>query len=100
MNKIKKQNILILFFYSEIALMVFLYVFGSNGLPVLRKIKKENLEIFHEIGILQHEVAQLEKKCQEWQEYSFYKEKIAREQLQMAREGDLIYYYSNEKEET
>ena len=37
-------------------------------------------------------VAQLSERLEQWNATSFHTEKIAREQLQMAREGDEIYY--------
>ena len=42
---------------------------------------------------LKNEIAQLEKEMYAWQTDDFYKEKIAREQLQMARKGDELVLY-------
>jgi cell division protein FtsB len=38
-------------------------------------------------------VTQLTTEEQEWQTNSFKKERVAREELQMARAGDTVYYY-------
>lgn len=90
-----KKNIPIFFFLSEVVIILLFHFFGTQGLPLLWKLKQENLLISQEIVILQQEVNALENKCIEWQKYPFYKEKIAREQLQMAREDDYIFYITN-----
>ena len=97
MNKLVKQNIIKLFFFMEVITILIVYLFGTQGLPVLLHLKKDNKLLEQEINGLQHEANELETTLKEWQEYSFYKEKIAREQLQMACEDELIYYFSTQK---
>jgi cell division protein FtsB len=99
MNKLIKQYIFQVFFLSEVLLILLVYIFGRYGLPALWSLKKENKLISQEIAHLSQEVARLENKCKEWQDYPFYKEKIAREHLQMARDGDYIFYIFKQKEE-
>ncbi len=59
------------------------------------RLKHENFLIEAEIDQLKKLIEKLEIGIKEWQKYEFYKEKIAREELQMAREGDYIYYFKN-----
>jgi cell division protein FtsB len=68
------------------------YLFGSNGIKVLQAQKNEVTELEYSIGHLNDEVTRLEKEIHIWQTDDFYKEKIAREQLQMARRGDELFY--------
>jgi hypothetical protein len=41
---------------------------------------------------MKDEIEQLEQEIYAWQTDDFYKEKVAREQLQMARKGDELFY--------
>lgn len=93
-----RYNIIKLFLSLEIVTISFFYLFGVQGLPTLYRLKQENLTIEKEIQGLKLEVAELEKTIQEWHHYPYYKEKIAREQLQMAQQGDSVYYVYQNKE--
>lgn len=76
----------------EMAVFGHIYFFGNNGIKVLQEQKNGVIELKHAITQLDDEVAQLEKEIYAWQTDDFYKEKVAREQLQMARKGDELFY--------
>lgn len=69
-----------------------IYFFGRNGFNVLQNQRNGVVELQNNIVMLDQEVALLEKEIYVWQTDDFYKEKIAREQLQMARKGDELFY--------
>ena len=54
--------------------------------------KKERVALEMQLKQLQKEIDALEEEIYVWQTDDFYKEKIAREQLQMARKGDKLFY--------
>lgn len=89
---ITKRHLLRIFFLIEIAIFIGIYVFSSQGLQTLHRMKHENKEVELRIADLQKEIKDLEAEVDEWQNNSFYKEKIAREQLQMAKKGDQVYF--------
>jgi cell division protein FtsB len=69
-----------------------IYFFGSNGIQMLQTQKNVVEDLKKDILVLDTEIAQLEKEIYAWQTDDFYKEKVAREQLQMARKGDELFY--------
>jgi cell division protein FtsB len=94
MNTMAKQTILRSFFVVELVTLSFFYLFGAHGLPIIFQFKKESQQIETEIEKLQKVMNALEKKLNDWHDYSYYKEQIARQQLQMARPDEQIYYLS------
>lgn len=90
--KTVKQTILRIFFAIEITVFVFVYIFGPQGIQALRHVKQENMVLEQHLDVLRAEVSELKDTLVAWEQYPFYKEKIAREQLQMARKGDQVYY--------
>ncbi|MGE0206783.1 MAG: septum formation initiator family protein [Candidatus Babeliales bacterium] len=97
MNILHKAWIKI-FFGIEVLAIIFLYLFGSQGLPLLLRLRKENFMLEAQIDVLAQEVAVLETSLHEWHRYAFYKEKIAREQLQLAHEQEQIFYLTTHNE--
>lgn len=87
----KKMFIKILFF-AEIIVYGHLYLFGSNSITTLQNQKDIVLTLKQEITQLQNNIIQLEQEIHTWNNNDFYKEKIAREQLQMARKDDELFY--------
>ena len=87
-----KKHVLRTFFFIEILVFVAMYLFSSQGLRVLRSMKKENKKVADAVGVLRSEIKELEGKVAEWENNSYYKEKIAREELQMARDNDEVYF--------
>lgn len=87
-----KRFLLRLFFVVEIILFMIVYFFGTQGLNVVLKMNQENARISSENRQIEEEVEALKKTVSLWKTDPFYKEKIAREQLHMARPGDEIYF--------
>lgn len=76
----------------EMCVFGYMYLYGKNGLQILQGQKKTLLVLEGEVAQLQKEISLLENDIYVWQTNDFYKEKIAREQLQMARKGDKLFY--------
>lgn len=92
--RVVKKKILRLFFSVEVLVFTAVYLFGAHGIQTLMGLKKENNALLVDIESLKQEVVALESDIAIWQSDDFYTEKIAREQLQMAKKGDTIYYYN------
>jgi len=90
--KLYKRSILRLFFVIEIFIFIGVYFFGGNGFQYLNRLEHENDQLHGNIVRLKDEIAQVQKDITDWNNNDFYKEKIAREKLQMARRGDQIYF--------
>jgi len=87
-----KRTMLRVFFAIEVCVFAGVYLFGPSGLQTMVRLSKENDQLALEIFDLQGQVSDWQQKIALWQSDDFYKEKIAREQLQMARRGDEIFY--------
>lgn len=92
--KKKKQLILRGIFVLEICIFLGTYFFGAQGIKALTQLNGQHKQLVHEIAQLEDDITTLEQKISTWQTDSFYKEKIARERLHMARKNELIYYVS------
>ena len=77
----------------EIVTFLYLYTFGSQGLPAWFALNSETRTLEQEILLLHHEVAMLKNEISLFQQFELPKEKIAREQLQLARPDDYIFYF-------
>ena len=93
-----KQTLFRVFFGIELIVFVFMYLCGAHGIQARRQLHIENLNLSDRIASSKTEVAQLEGEIRSWESDSFYKEKLARERLGLAREGDIIYYRSSIEE--
>lgn len=89
-----KKNFLRRILVIEIVIFVGYYLFGAHGLQAIKCIKQENILLVEHIKKIEQEIAALEQDILQWDTNLFYKEKIAREQLQLAKEGDEVYYIS------
>lgn len=87
-----KKMLMKMLLVCEMAAFGHIYFFGSNGIASLQTQKKVVEDLKGDIIVLDNEIAQLEKEIYAWQTDDFYKEKVAREQLQMARKGDELFY--------
>lgn len=76
----------------EIISFIALYVGGKNGLHVLQAQYTALDKLSNTISAIEGEIQALEKEIVEWNSNDFYKEKIAREKLQMARKTDKLFY--------
>jgi cell division protein FtsB len=87
-----KAYLLRLFLLGEIVIFGVVYFWGVDGVNRYNKICEENRNIEQDIIVLKKEVQDLEAQLSAWQTDPFYKEKVAREQLQMARAGEELFY--------
>jgi cell division protein FtsB len=81
-----------IFLLGELVIFFSIYFFGTDGLPKLYELCDENSKLSEEIAALNKEVSCLESELLAWNTDAFYKEKVAREELQMACEGDEIFF--------
>jgi cell division protein FtsB len=91
-KKINKKTVLRQLFILEILIFIGVYFFGNDGYRRISEIDEENQKLCMEVFVLKGEIEKIEKEIQEWQATDFYKEKFARERLQMAKQGDEIYF--------
>lgn len=80
------------FFVLEMIIFMYMYIFGANGMRAVTQLNVANTQLDNDIQILKEEVKSLENEIIAWNNDSFYKEKIARERLHMARKNDVVYY--------
>jgi len=86
-------RLLKLFFAAEIGVFGYLYVYGSQGLKAVDTLKQQIKNVEQLIERAGKEVDELEEQNKNWQQHAYYKEKMAREQLQMARPDDQVFYW-------
>lgn len=86
-----KKNIGRFAFGIELALFTGYYLMGANGMGTLISMNKEIGSAQREIALLKDEVHHLQNHIALQKKHPFFKEKIAREQLQMAHENEEIY---------
>ena len=87
-----KQLVLRMVVAAEVAIFSYFYVYGIGGFHVIRELQEKNNDIRQEIACLENEIVGITKDIQLWQDDSFYREKLAREQLHMACPSDQVYY--------
>lgn len=91
---IQKKKITQLLLGLEVAFFAISFLISKNGLPAINRLISENRML--EIGIenIKNDVGLLEYELIAWHKFSYYREKIAREQLHMARKNETIYVIS------
>ena len=89
--RIKKVFMRLLLMVEMMALG-YLYIFGTHGIEELQKQRMIVTDLEKSVVHLKADIEQLENEIHAWQTNDFYKEKVAREQLQMARKGDELFY--------
>lgn len=87
-----KKTLFRAFFACEIVVMFAFYFFGSHGLSALKRLGKEKEQIQEQVDCCLGEINVLQKEINEWKTSDFNREKIAREQLHMARPDELVIY--------
>ena len=90
--KIEKKKTLRMFLAAEVVIFTLLYLIGPAGVYSSNILRRENDELLKEIYTIESEVNHLYTQIELVKTEPFYKEKIAREQLQMAKDGELIVY--------
>lgn len=81
-----------MFFCIELCMFTWVYYYGPHGMQVLHKLVNENTVLEKEVAMTRTDIKELETKIIAWNSDPFYKEQVAREQLQMARKNEIIYY--------
>ena len=89
----KKRTMLRLLFSAELFVFAWFYYYGSHGLHTVYDLREENVTLEHEIVAMKDALTAQEAEVVCWQTDPFYKEKLAREQLHMAKEGEQVYLY-------
>lgn len=79
-------------FAIEIIIVAVFYIQGNHGFNSVKQLKQELSIINEQRSALLNQIHGIEREIAAWQNCSFYKEKAAREQLQMARIDETIYY--------
>ncbi len=90
-----KRIIVRAFFSGEVLVFCWVYMCGNNSIAALVELQKDNRTLQGQLQEKDHEIAQLEGEISQWESDPFYKEKVAREQLQMARTGECVYYITS-----
>jgi len=90
-NKKTKQLTLRVFFTCQIIAFAINYVAGSRGLQYIWTIADANKTLRQNIAQEKREVQELDAKIAAWKSDPFYHEKMAREELQLAKKGEEIY---------
>lgn len=68
------------------------YCGGREGIGQLRRLRVENTLFEQELTFTQVSIANMQAEIERCQRDDFWREHIARTELQMAREGEEIYY--------
>lgn len=79
-----KKYILLSFLALEICVFCFYYGWGDHGFKAVLRLKHENAATVAKIDRLHTEVDALNVRISDLKAYPWYKEKIAREELQLA----------------
>jgi cell division protein FtsB len=87
-----KQKLLRIFFALEILIFTGLYMFGSQGLQATHALARECSAIEQTIARVRLDIKGLKTEIVACESDALHKERIAREQLQMARVGDTVYF--------
>lgn len=87
-----QQMTIRIFLAAEVVIFILVYLFGSYGVAKIRSLQKQTIAVQQEISALEHDIKELDATIIAWNTHSFYKEKVAREELQFAKEGEEIYY--------
>lgn len=87
----KKKFFIRVIFLAEIALFVYGYVWGSHGMMNLYGCKKANMRLLQELENERRALRDIEQQIEAWNSDPFYKEQYARENLHMARAGEIMY---------
>lgn len=79
-------------FVIELCIFSWVYLFGLHGFYHLLELRSECDLMQQKLVCKKADIDMLKEQIIDWNVHSFYKEKMAREQLQMARNSELIYY--------
>ena len=83
-----------LFLCTEIVIFALWYFLGVNGWYKVRALQGHKQTLLWHMHLCKKRIHALSTKIDAWEQSSFYKEKRAREELQMARSDEIIYHAS------
>ena len=92
----KKFYAYLLYALLGVEMIVFagFFIRGPQGLRTLNDMYVEQESMQEGLTQMTQEVAVLKQDIDNWNKHSFHKQKIAREQLQMACQEDEVFYLS------
>lgn len=68
-----------------------LYCFGPNGMHILSSLRAQKVYILADIENLKRDIVQIKQEL-EYSQGDFYKEKMARERLQMKKNNEIVFF--------
>lgn len=86
-----KKTLLRIFFAFETIVFSFVYLFGAQGITAMRQLQREHEKLQLTLHSLETEVAQRTLRLASLKQDTFPLEKIARENLHMARKNEIIF---------
>ncbi len=86
-----KKYIVRLALAGEIIIFGAVYFTSPSGFKALLSLKEDNKQLEGYIISIQDDITRLAHEIVEWDTYPWYKEKIAREELQMAYPGEEVF---------
>jgi cell division protein FtsB len=86
-----KKLMLRVFFCCEVFIMALCYCGGMHGITFVMRMKQKHTMLENDIATLYKNIENLSMDIENWAASSFCQEKIAREQLHMARPDDVIF---------
>jgi|GEM_PF-1541900 len=96
MPKFHKKNARVTLLYTilglELTITAASFLFGPQGLKALRNLRHEQNTLQQSINSTTIDIKQMETRIAQWQSSTFYREQLAREQLQMAYADEIVYY--------
>jgi len=66
-------------------------IWGRHGVQAMRVLSEKNLVLEREIELVERDIAKLTDELEDWDTYPFFKERHARQQLQMAQDDDEVF---------
>jgi cell division protein FtsB len=90
-NQNLEKRLLRIFIACEFLLFAFYYIRGANGLNTILQLKQENKKLTQNIDQIKQEISSMKIENENWEKYPWYREQIARQDLQMAYPDEEIF---------
>jgi len=88
----KKRYVVPCILAIEVLFGAWMYYGGQHGVQSIHALRAKNDATEQELNRMRTELAHLEHEIAAWHTHVYYKEKIARENLHMARRDDHVFY--------
>jgi len=89
------HKILYMIIGTELIIGTVYFIYSSKGIKAINALCHENRAIENQINALQQDNAQGESQIKDWQRTEWYKEQIAREELQFAKPDESVFLYGS-----